>query len=140
MKCKYKHLQLKHLGMQMPVQTSPNEKHDKHSQKSDTENVKTTSKHSTPLVLTPHFFNRWNSLSTSRLRIFFCSRNCCLCAMHQSVKELRRAKEQRETRNKTKKNENTQTNQKATKQTKNQKHHNHEKPFAASETGETGET
>ena len=32
--------------------------------------------------------------------LFFCSRNCCLCAVHQSVKELRHAKKQRETRNK----------------------------------------
>ena len=27
---------------------------------------------------------------------FFCSRDCCLCAMHQSVKELRHARRQRE--------------------------------------------
>ena len=80
---------------------------------------------------------------------FFCSRNCCLCAVHQSVKELRRAKEQRETRQhqkkpktskkaKTKQPNHTQNPHK-TKQ-KHQKHHNHARPFAASETGETGET
>ena len=37
---------------------------------------------------------------------FFCSRNCCLCAVHQSVKELRHAKKQREKELKPK----TQTN------------------------------
>ena len=85
----------------------------------------------------------------SRCTVFFCSRNCCLCAVHQSVKELRRAKEQREIRQhqkkpktskkaKTKQPNHTQNPHK-TKQ-KHQKHHNHARPFAASETGETGET
>ena len=48
---------------------------------------------------------------------FFCSRNCCLCAMHQSVKELRHAKKQRETRNKpnNRKQESKHTNQTDTK-------------------------
>ena len=49
--------------------------------------------------------------------IFFCLRNCCLCAVHQSVKEVRCAKKQRETRNK-QKSENKQTN----KQTKPHTH------------------
>ena len=56
--------------------------------------------------------------------IFFCLRNCCLCAVHQSVKEVRCAKKQRETRNK-QKSENKQTNKQTkphTKPTQNQKH------------------
>ena len=50
----------------------------------------------------------------------FCSRNCCLCAVHQSVKELRRAKEQRETKQHKKK---PNTGKKKTKQA-NQTNHN----------------
>ena len=84
-------------------------------------------------------------ISISFATNFFCSRNCCLCAVHQSVKELRRAKEQRETKQH-KKKPNTGKKKQTSKPNKpQQKHHNKnttakQNPFAASETGETGET
>ena len=72
-----------------------------------------------------------------RLRIFFCSRDCCLCAMHQSVKERRHAKKQRL-------NWETRPNQAKTKTpTKNPTQPKTPQPqeaFAASETSETAFT
>ena len=49
---------------------------------------------------TPRTLQRWKSSFLD----FFCSRNCCLCAVHQSVKELRRARSKgnQETKPKTK--------------------------------------
>ena len=63
-------------------------------------------------------------------QLFFCSRNCCLCAVHQSVKELRHAKRQRESGNKkpkTREQTNQTTRPKRTK--KHQKHHNQANPL-----------
>ena len=67
-----------------------------------------------------------NKISHGRVHqnlcVFFCSRNCCLCAVHQSVKELRHAKKQRESGNKQPKTgkQTNKPNQKTqTKQTKN---------------------
>ena len=69
--------------------------------------------------------------------IFFCSRDCCLCAMHQSVKERRHAKKQRL-------NWETRPNQAKTKTpTKNATQPKTPQPqeaFAASETSETAFT
>ena len=44
-------------------------------------------------------------------QFFFCSRNCCLCAVHQSVKNRRHAIRQSEQRNQTKTKQKTQTKQ-----------------------------
>ena len=70
--------------------------------------------------------------------IFFCSRDCCLCTKHQSVKELRHAGSKEKTgTEKTTQKQKQHTNPKTTKtkQTATTRH-----PFAAGETGETGET
>ena len=71
-------------------------------------------------------------------RHFFCSRDCCLCTKHQSVKELRHAGSKgktstEKTTQKQKQNTNPKTTK--TKPTATTRH-----PFAAGETGETGET
>ena len=69
---------------------------------------------------------------------FFCSRDCCLCTKHQSVKELRHAGSKGKTSTeKTTQKQKQNTNQKTTK-TKPTATTRH--PFAAGETGETGET
>ena len=70
--------------------------------------------------------------------LFFCSRDCCLCTKHQSVKELRHAGSKgktstEKTTQKQKQNTNPKTTK--TKPTATTRH-----PFAAGETGETGET
>ena len=71
------------------------------------------------------------------LLVFFCSRDCCLCAVHQSVKERRHAKKQRQ-------NGETRPNQPKTKTpTKNPtqpKTPPQQEAFAASETSETAFT
>ena len=75
--------------------------------------------------------------------LFFCSRDCCLCAVHQSVKELRHARSRgkQETKpNKTQKQANKPKNQNKPKQTtknknpQNQNTTNTTNPFAAGET------
>ena len=73
-------------------------------------------------------------------QFFFCSRDCCLCAMHQSVKELRHARRQRE--QETNQKPKAKPNQKTTKNKTHTKtkHHKTTNPFAAGETCETGET
>ena len=70
---------------------------------------------------------------------FFCSRNCCLCAVHQSVKELRHAKKQRETGNKKTENKPSPNNPNRPKEQQTpETPQPSKKTFAA--TGETGET
>ena len=59
--------------------------------------------------------------------LFFCSRDCCLCAMHQSVKERRHAKKQNHNRETRPNQAKTKTPTKKTQH--NQKHHNHKKPL-----------
>ena len=76
--------------------------------------------------------------SCSVPEFFFCSRDCCLCTKHQSVKELRHAGSKGKTSTeKTTQKQKQNTNQKTTK-TKPTATTRH--PFAAGETGETGET
>ena len=72
------------------------------------------------------------------MRHFFCSRDCCLCTKHQSVKELRHARskgKQQTQRKPNKSNQKPQTNK-----PQKQKTATKQVPFAAGETGETGET
>ena len=70
--------------------------------------------------------------------LFFCSRDCCLCAKHQSVKELRHARSKGKQQTQRKPNKSNQKPQTTTPQKR--KTAAKQVPFAAGETGETGET
>ena len=70
-------------------------------------------------------------------RVLFCSRDCCLCTKHQSVKELRHAGSKGKNKQTEKPNKrNHKTTNKQTTRTKTTA--TTQLPFAAGETGETG--
>ena len=70
---------------------------------------------------------------------FFCSRDCCLCTKHPSVKELRHAGSKGKNEQ-TEDQTNTTTKHKQKSHKKNKTTATTRLPFAAGETGETGET
>ena len=74
---------------------------------------------------------QWGRTSLSRSWVgtvrFFCSRDCCLCAVHQSVKERRHATKQRQNRNQTKQSKNNKKQKRNT--TKTKQNHHHKKPL-----------
>ena len=78
------------------------------------------------------------SIQRQNCSSLFCSRDCCLCTKHQSVKELRHAGSKG--KNKHKENQTKATKKHKKTNHKNKKNATTQLPFAAGETGETGET
>ena len=66
-------------------------------------------------------WQRKTNWATASAKIFFCSRNCCLCAVHQSVKELRRARSKGKQETKPKTNQKKPSKQTKKPQTPNTK-------------------